>query len=205
MLATGLIALLFHPLRQRVQRGVNRLMYGERDEPYSVLSQLGRRLETTLSPEAVLPTVVETVAQTLKLPHVAVTLKQGGEFQVAASIGDPVGERLVLHLTYQGETIGQLICGLRGGEPFKGEEQRLLEDIASRSAICCTVNSVTRVAANSRAKGMPSSRLHTRSVAASFWLVSSNEGNAALARSTNKRIASKCSNPDSASAAPESG
>ena len=37
-------------------------MYGERDDPYAVISRLGKRLEATLAPEAVLPTVVETIS-----------------------------------------------------------------------------------------------------------------------------------------------
>ena len=47
LLATGLVAVLFQPLRSRLQRSVNRLMYGERDDPYAVISRLGRRLEAT--------------------------------------------------------------------------------------------------------------------------------------------------------------
>src|SRR5215207_4491460 len=39
------------------------LLYGERDEPYKVLSRLGRRLEATLAPEAALTTIVETVSE----------------------------------------------------------------------------------------------------------------------------------------------
>ncbi|MFQ5858940.1 MAG: hypothetical protein ACE5LU_25350, partial [Anaerolineae bacterium] len=65
-LTTGLVAVLFQPLRGRLQRGVNRLMYGERDDPYTVLSRLGRRLEATFAPEAGLRTIIETVAQALK-------------------------------------------------------------------------------------------------------------------------------------------
>src|SRR5215207_929694 len=45
LLATGFVAVLFQPLRNRLQRSVNRLMYGERDDPYAVLSRLGQRLE----------------------------------------------------------------------------------------------------------------------------------------------------------------
>ena len=45
LVATGLVAVLFAPLRGRLQRGVNRLMYGERDDPYAAISRLGRRLE----------------------------------------------------------------------------------------------------------------------------------------------------------------
>jgi len=74
LLATGLIAILFQPLRERLQRAVNRLVYGERDDPYIVLSKLGQRLEATFASEAVLPTIVETVAQALKLPYAAIEL-----------------------------------------------------------------------------------------------------------------------------------
>src|SRR5260370_35892569 len=84
LLATGLIAVLFQPLRHRLQRGVNRLMYGERDNPYAVLSRLGERLETTLAPRAILPVIVETISQTLKLPYTAIALKHGETFVVAA-------------------------------------------------------------------------------------------------------------------------
>src|SRR5215218_9370410 len=34
LLATGVVAVLFQPLRSRLQRAVNRLMYGERDDPH---------------------------------------------------------------------------------------------------------------------------------------------------------------------------
>jgi two-component system, NarL family, sensor kinase len=96
LLGAGLVAVLFGPLRERLQRGVNRLMYGERDEPYAVLSRLGRRLETTLAPHAVLPTIVETVQDALKLPYVAIALASAGPqadqiagdgFEVAAAAG----------------------------------------------------------------------------------------------------------------------
>ena len=42
-------------------------MFGDRDEPYRMFSRLGSRLEATLDTEGVLPTIVETVAQALKL------------------------------------------------------------------------------------------------------------------------------------------
>jgi hypothetical protein len=53
LVATGLIAVVFQPLRTRLQRGVNRLMYGERDDPYGLISRLGARLEATLVPYAI--------------------------------------------------------------------------------------------------------------------------------------------------------
>ncbi len=74
LVATGVVAVLFQPLRERLQRGVNRLMYGQRDEPYAVLSRLGQRLEATLAPDAMLPTIVETIKEALKLPYVALAV-----------------------------------------------------------------------------------------------------------------------------------
>ena len=55
VVATGLVAVLFQPLRERLQRGVNRLMYGQRDEPFEALASTGQRLEGTLVPGVVYP------------------------------------------------------------------------------------------------------------------------------------------------------
>ncbi|MCI0397325.1 MAG: GAF domain-containing sensor histidine kinase [Chloroflexi bacterium] len=138
MLATGLVALLFQPLRHRLQRGVNRLMYGERDDPYAVLSRLGQRLEATLAPEAVLPTIVETVQESLKLPYVAITLKlaEADTFAVVTSAGSPVARPLTLPLVYQHETVGQLLLAPRApGENFSPADLRLLDDLARQAGV----------------------------------------------------------------------
>jgi signal transduction histidine kinase len=136
LLATGLVAVLFQPLRAWVQRSVNRLLYGQRDEPYSVITQLSQRLEATLAPEAVLSTIVETVAQALKLPYVAILLKQEDTFRLAASAGALVGESLVLPLVYQAETIGQMRLAPRTpGEPFTSADRRLLDELARQAGL----------------------------------------------------------------------
>jgi two-component system NarL family sensor kinase len=133
-LTAGLVAVLFQPLRQRLQRGVNHLMYGERDDPVAVLSRLGQRLEATVLPEAVLPGLVETVAQVLKLPYVAVELGEGESRQVAAAYGLPGDEAVRLPLVYQAETVGQLVVAPRApGESFGPADQVLLENIARQA------------------------------------------------------------------------
>src|SRR6266496_5919540 len=101
LVATGLVAVLFQPVRAWVQRGVNRLLYGQRDEPYTVITRLSQRLENTLAPDAVLFTIVETVAQALKLPYVAIFLTHEDTFRLSASAGELVGEPLILPLVYQ--------------------------------------------------------------------------------------------------------
>src|SRR5439155_8728953 len=88
LIATGLVAVLFQPLRDRLPRGVNRLLYGDRDEPYTVLTRLGRRLEETLATAAVLPLIVESVARALKLPYTAIMLERAAGEELAAVYGD---------------------------------------------------------------------------------------------------------------------
>jgi signal transduction histidine kinase len=137
LVATGVVAVLFAPLRERLQRGANRLMYGEREDPYAVLSRLGRRLEATIAPKAALETIVETVAQALKVPYAAINLRQdGGQFATAAEHGTPRGEPLVLPLVYRRETVGHLIVSPRApGEIFSPEDVRLLEDLARQVGV----------------------------------------------------------------------
>jgi signal transduction histidine kinase len=136
LLATGFVAVLFQPLRSRLQRGVNRLMYGERDDPYAVVSRLGRRLEATLAPESVLPTLIETIAQALKLPYAAILLKEGEGFRTAAAYGSPRGEPEALPLVYQREEIGRLEFSPRApGEGFSDADRNLLEDLARQAEV----------------------------------------------------------------------
>jgi signal transduction histidine kinase len=136
LLATGLVAVLFQPLRSRLQRGVNRLLYGERDDPYAVISRLGRRLEATLAPDKVLPTVVETIAQALKLPYAAILLKEDEGFRSAAAYGSPSAEPETLPLVYQREEIGRLVLSPRApGEGFSEADRSLLEDLARQAEV----------------------------------------------------------------------
>ena len=136
LLVTGLIAVVFQPLRSRLQRIVNRLMYGDRDDPYHVLTHLGQRLEATLAPEAILPTIVETVAQSLKLPAAVLTLQQQHEETIMASYGAAEEELVRFPLIYQGEQIGALLLAPRStSEPFTPAERRLLDDLARQAGI----------------------------------------------------------------------
>ena len=134
LITTGLVAVIFQPLRERLQRAVNRLMYGERDEPFEVLVQLGQRLEQTLTADKVYPVIVETVAQTLKLPYTAVTIQRNGQFQTAESYGKPTSNLATYPLTHQGEIVGQLLVARRAtDETFSEADERILRNIARQA------------------------------------------------------------------------
>ncbi|MBV9228664.1 MAG: sensor histidine kinase, partial [Chloroflexi bacterium] len=136
ILATGLVAVLFQPLRSRLQRLVNRLMYGERDDPYVVISRLGKLLETTMAPDAILPTTVQTVARALKLPYTAIALKQEDELVIVASYGTAKDELVHFPLVYQAEQIGELVLAPRGpSERFAHADRALLGDLARQAGV----------------------------------------------------------------------
>jgi len=137
-LVTGAVAFFFQPLRQRLQSGVNRLMYGERDDPATALARLGQRLETALTPETVLPSIVETVAQTLKIPYAEIELTADHGWQTAvrhpSTISRP-SSVVSFPLTFQSETLGHLLVAPRAsGEAFSAADRRLLEQIAQQAA-----------------------------------------------------------------------
>ena len=134
LLATGLVAVLFQPLRERLQRAVNRLIYGERDDPVEALYRLGKRLESAIDPHEVLPTIVATIAQTLKLPYVAIHLPSESGDRVAAAHGLPSMQAVNFPLIYQGQTIGQLeVAPHHPDESFTSSEMRLLQNIARQA------------------------------------------------------------------------
>jgi len=130
LLATGLIAVLFQPLREWLQRRVNRLIYGERDDPIEALSRLGKQMEVALPSDQVLPALVETIAQTLNLPFVGITVK--GE--AVTAYGLKTESPVAFPLTFQGEPTGELLASPRGqDESFTPVEMRLLRNLARQA------------------------------------------------------------------------
>lgn len=131
LVATGLVAILVQPARERLQLGVNRLLYGDRHDPYAALARLGQLLEKAVAPGDVLPVVAATVRDALKLPYAAIALRHGDTSAIAAAAGEPVANPLRLPLIYQQEPIGELLVGPRApGEAFDIADRRLLEDLA---------------------------------------------------------------------------
>lgn len=134
-IATGIVAIIFEPLRQRLQRAVNRLMYGERDDPATVLMRLSQRLDSALAPDSVLQTIVETLAQTLRLPYAAIALADE-EIRFASSRGLPPSDLVHLPLTYQAERVGELILAPRAaGESFSSADMKLINLIAQQAGV----------------------------------------------------------------------
>jgi signal transduction histidine kinase len=154
LLATGLIAVLFQPLREHLQRAINHMLYGERDDPTLVLTRLGERLEATVAPDSILPTIVESISQALRLPYVAIKLKEGTKFVLAADCGQKPATDLTCELfplSYRTEPVGQIIVSRRTGEDsFTSDEKALLQNIARQVGVAAYAIQVTRDLQRSR-------------------------------------------------------
>ncbi len=95
------VALLALPVRVRLQRAVERLMYGERDDPLRVATRVGGRLGSGLEG------TLDEVRGALRLPYVGVTV----DGAVVASSGVLEGAFVELPLAD-----GLLSVGMRTGE-----------------------------------------------------------------------------------------
>ena len=136
LLATVLVAVGFQPLRQQVQRFTNRVLFGDRDDPYVVLSRVGQQIGGSTSAGELLPHIVRSTAEALRLPYVALLLERSGEQVMVASTGASLGPNLRMPVTYQGQMIGSLEVSPRSrGEVFSTEDRRLLEDLARQFGV----------------------------------------------------------------------
>lgn len=135
LLATAVVAVGFSPLRVRVQSIVNRLMFGARDDPYVVMSKLGRELAGSAAPARTLQTIVDTVAEALRLPWVAVELDQRDGRAIRAehgsAAGDEASDLVVVPIIHLDDVVGRLVAAPRSPhESLSFKDCRLLEDIA---------------------------------------------------------------------------
>ncbi|HEY7034727.1 MAG TPA: GAF domain-containing sensor histidine kinase [Thermomicrobiales bacterium] len=151
LLATGLVAVGFQPLRLRVQQVINRLLFGERDDPYAVLTRLGHHIEDSLSAADLLPAIVRTTAEMLRLPYAALFLDHADGPVLVASSGVASASTLRLPLTYQGQSVGMLEVAPRSpGEVFGQADRRLLEDLARQIGVAARTVSLATDLQHSR-------------------------------------------------------
>lgn len=130
LLATGIVAIVFQPLRTKIQHSVNTLVYGDREDPYKILSSLTHRLELTMTNSSVLPTIVEEIAKALKLPFAAIDIELEGKFERYASFGEEIHIKSEFPLKIQGECIGIFIVGVRSlQETLPPDKVYLLNDL----------------------------------------------------------------------------
>lgn len=132
LVVVAVVAIAAYPLREWLQRRVNRFMYGDRDDPARAMSELARRASDALTPAGLLPIITETIGRALRLPYVAVELPADPE---VISYGRSSGRVERFALTHQGGSVGTLVVGQRAeNEQFSAADRRVIEDLARQVA-----------------------------------------------------------------------
>jgi signal transduction histidine kinase len=136
--ATAVVAVAFQPVRERVQRLANRLVYGERATPYEVMAGLAHRMADTLSVDETLPAMAEVAARGVGATwgRVGIRLRDGGERAASWPPGAPEPPAsITLPVMHRGEPVGGIAVAKAPGDPLTPAERRLLEDLASQAGL----------------------------------------------------------------------
>jgi signal transduction histidine kinase len=111
VLAAGLVAVGVVPVRDRLQRGVDRLVYGDRRDPLAALTRLGDPVGLT-EHASLLPEVLAGVASALRVPGAEIVGTSG----TRAVVGFVPRDTLDVPLVMGGQGVGVLRLAPRSGE-----------------------------------------------------------------------------------------
>ena len=127
-------ALAMAAARDQLQRLVDRMLFGARRDPLTVLRQVRGGMELAAGPVDALGQMADGLRAALKLPYVAVLAHDGRLIRIAAGTVVPDAERLVVR--DRGEQVGTLVVGHRHpGERFNRSESAVLSDVAQRCGV----------------------------------------------------------------------
>jgi signal transduction histidine kinase len=147
--AVGIVGALVLPLRTGLQRLVDRAMYGDRGDPYAALSRLTARLQSAAAPGAALTAVAEAIADSLRLPHVAVETSTGERAEAGTPRGGPLQ---VLPLEHQGQQVGRLVVEGRDRRALGPRDSRLLTELARPAGAAVSAAALADALSASRAR-----------------------------------------------------
>ncbi len=148
--ATAVVAVAFQPVRERVQRFANRLVYGKRASPYEVLTRFSEKIASSYGAEDLLPYTASTLREATSALRSTVWLHQAGRLVAAAasppetleissariltaeSIPEAPGEA-VAPIWHQEELLGALTIAKSDDEPVTPADRELLGHLASQA------------------------------------------------------------------------
>jgi signal transduction histidine kinase len=154
IIATGIAAFAFGPLKDRFQHLSNRLVYGRRSTPYEVLSELSERLTEAVETEQLLQQMAQVLASGTAATSAQVWLRVGDELRLTAAwpaldeatrpahlpmTGEALpefeGGPAAVLVRHHGELLGALVVARPAGEELRAGEVKLVNDLASQAGL----------------------------------------------------------------------
>jgi class 3 adenylate cyclase len=155
VVATGVIAVVFQPARDRSRRLANRLVYGSRATPYEVLSTFSRDMASASSDDS-LQRLARLVVEATSAVQASVWLRFGDALQRQVSwpqsgrLPEPVAlqsrgvndalavaqpDSLPFPVEQDGELLGALTVTVSPVEPLSPASQKLIADLATQTGL----------------------------------------------------------------------
>ena len=152
VLATAVVAVVFEPVRARVQHEANRLVYGRRASPYETLAAMTESIGGAADPGDALGEAARLLADGTGAAQAVVWVARDGVLTPQATAGDvadepapvaldggelPVlaGVALAEPVRHEGKLVGALSLAKRPGEGVNSTDRRLVEELAGQAAL----------------------------------------------------------------------
>jgi len=153
-----IVALLFAPMKQRIQESIDRVFYQRRYKYRQTLLNLSEMLSTMLRLDELGETLLSQLNEALQPEFVALLLREDSGCQVYRQIGDEgkleevlaeislesikdkpermSGRRLAVPLSSKGNLVGVILLGGKlSGEDYNAEDISLMETLSYQGAI----------------------------------------------------------------------
>jgi signal transduction histidine kinase len=144
--ATGVIAVAFHPVRRRLEKAANRLVYGKRATPYEVLSAFSKRVGA--ADASILGQVTKTLVDGTAADRAVLRVGVGADEIEAARWpadadggGGAISEFPILH---DGAVLGRLTLTAAPGQRLSEGDVRLVDEVVSGMGLALRNQLLTR-------------------------------------------------------------
>ena len=133
----ALVGLVLRPVGSWASVRLDRLLYGDRAQPYQLARQLAARLRDAASPAQVPDAVCQIVVSALRLPAAALEATGPGRVSRLAAVGVAGGDATLepFELRHNGQRVGRLLVAPRAGQDRLDELDRAaLQPLADLAA-----------------------------------------------------------------------
>jgi len=129
---TVVIAILFQPVRSRLQALADRWVFGARPTKYEAVTDFGVTIEQATEPAELIPRLAETIKRAISLTWVTISLDDGARAEAGAVAGEPI---LRVPLGAVGEQVGEIVCGPKAEGRLGDDEIQLVRTLAGQLAL----------------------------------------------------------------------
>lgn len=127
---TVVIALAFQPARRRLQLVADRWVFGARPSKYEAVTEFGETLEQASDPTELLPQLVDTIRNALRLAWARAYLDDGSI--AATGDTDESDPALTVPIRAAEETFGSIECGPKTEGTLDHDEKQLVRTLAGQ-------------------------------------------------------------------------